>query len=349
MGIQPEASHHEEGPGQNEIDFHYSDALTAADHTSTFKWVVEMVASGNGLEADFSPKPLADHAGNGMHINLSLPKNPELQEAFLAGILDHICEMTVFFNPHKDSFLRLGEKKAPRFVSWSKENRSTLIRIPAVKGGQQRIELRSPDPMANPYLCYALLIYAGIDGIQKHRKAPQAIDVNLYTAQRSVTDLLQKLPTTHAEAWNRAAASDFYQTIYSCCISARISIRIRKGRRKSMPNYSILVVSKSEIPMQILKELLPKDQYNILFSSTIAQTQRLLIGRKIDLLIIDMPLKEESGLRFAQSIAQRSMSWSVIIDECDIISYIGSTHGRSRRFQSLPSPFHIKRSIKAFV
>ncbi|WP_075877831.1 glutamine synthetase family protein [Merdibacter massiliensis] len=209
MGIQPEASHHEEGPGQNEIDFHYSDALTAADHTSTFKWVVEMVASGNGLEADFSPKPLADHAGNGMHINLSLPKNPELQEAFLAGILDHICEMTVFFNPHKDSFLRLGEKKAPRFVSWSKENRSTLIRIPAVKGGQQRIELRSPDPMANPYLCYALLIYAGIDGIQKHRKAPQAIDVNLYTAQRSVTDLLQKLPTTHAEAWNRAAASDF--------------------------------------------------------------------------------------------------------------------------------------------
>lgn len=119
MGIQPEASHHEEGPGQNEIDFRYSDALSAADQTSTFKWVVEMTAMSNGLQADFTPKPLREEAGNGMHINMSLHDDQQdLQEAFMAGILEHIREMTLFLNPHKDSFLRLGEKKAPRYISW---------------------------------------------------------------------------------------------------------------------------------------------------------------------------------------------------------------------------------------
>lgn len=209
MGIHPEASHHEEGPGQNEIDFRYSDALTAADQTSTFKWVVEMVASGNGLEADFSPKPLPAHAGNGMHINISLEEGNDKQSAFLAGILNHICEMSVFLNPHKDSFLRLGEKKAPRYISWSKENRSTLVRIPAVKGDKQRLELRSPDPKANPYLCYALLIYAGIDGIQRQLPLSEEITVNLYTADPSITERLQMLPKDHKEAWNLAASSEF--------------------------------------------------------------------------------------------------------------------------------------------
>ena len=209
MGIQPEASHHEEGPGQNEIDFRYSDALTAADQTTTFKWVVEMVAAGNGLEADFTPKPLPKEAGNGMHINLSLRTDATLQSAFLAGILAHIPEMTLFLNPHADSFLRLGEKKAPRYISWSHENRSTLIRIPAVKGGRSRIELRSPDPMSNPYLCYALLIHAGMDGIRRNLQAGDPLDVNLYTAGSDITRTLQALPADRQAAWKCAASSEF--------------------------------------------------------------------------------------------------------------------------------------------
>ena len=214
MGIQPEASHHEEGPGQNEIDFRYSDALSAADQTSTFKWVVEMTAMSNGLQADFTPKPLREEAGNGMHINMSLHDDQQdLQEAFMAGILEHIREMTLFLNPHKDSFLRLGEKKAPRYISWSYENRSQLIRIPAVKGSRRRIELRSPDPTANPYLCYALLIYAGLDGIRRKLKAPKPLDVNLYTADDALLSSLQQLPLSHEEAWQAANSSLFIHSL----------------------------------------------------------------------------------------------------------------------------------------
>ncbi len=214
MGIQPEASHHEEGPGQNEIDFRYSDALSAADQTSTFKWVVEMTAMSNGLQADFTPKPLREEAGNGMHINMSLHDDQQdLQEAFMAGILEHIREMTLFLNPHKDSFLRLGEKKAPRYISWSYENRSQLIRIPAVKESRRRIELRSPDPTANPYLCYALLIYAGLDGIRRKLKAPKPLDVNLYTADDALLSSLQQLPLSHEEAWQAANSSLFIHSL----------------------------------------------------------------------------------------------------------------------------------------
>lgn len=102
-----------------------------------------------------------------MHINMSVTSDDgqDHQDAFMAGILAHIREITLFLNPHTDSYQRLGEMKAPRYISWSKENRSQLIRIPAMKNGRRRIELRSPDPCANPYLCYALLIHAGLDGI----------------------------------------------------------------------------------------------------------------------------------------------------------------------------------------
>ena len=168
-----------------------------------------MVAAGNGLEADFTPKPLPKEAGNGMHINLSLRTDATLQSAFLAGILAHIPEMTLFLNPHADSFLRLGEKKAPRYISWSHENRSTLIRIPAVKGGRSRIELRSPDPTANPYLCYALLIHAGMDGIRRNLQAGDPLDVNLYTAGSDITRTLQALPADRQAAWKCAASSEF--------------------------------------------------------------------------------------------------------------------------------------------
>ena len=131
----------------------------------------------------------------------------------MAGILEHIREMTLFLNPHKDSFLRLGEKKAPRYISWSYENRSQLIRIPAVKGSRRRIELRSPDPTANPYLCYALLIYAGLDGIRRKLKAPKPLDVNLYTADDALLSSLQQLPLSHEEAWQAANSSLFIHNL----------------------------------------------------------------------------------------------------------------------------------------
>lgn len=215
MGIQPEASHHEEGPGQNEIDFRYSDALSAADQTATFKWVVEMVAMGNGLHADFSPKPLSAEAGSGMHINMSVTSDDgrDLQDAFMAGILAHIREITLFLNPHTDSYQRLGEMKAPRYISWSKENRSQLIRIPAMKNGRRRIELRSPDPSANPYLCYALLIHAGLDGIRSQMEPPAPLDVNLFQAEASLTRQLDKLPQSHQEAWEMAERSEFVKRL----------------------------------------------------------------------------------------------------------------------------------------
>ena len=184
MGIQPEASHHEEGPGQNEIDFHYSDALTAADNTSTFKWVVKTAAMGNGLYADFSPKPIREQAGSGMHVNMSVCSDDgkDYTDEFMSGIMAHVREMTLFLNPCENSYERLGERKAPGYITWSPQNRSQLIRIPASGSGQKRIELRSPDPMANPYLAYALLIYAGMDGIEKKMPVPEPMNINLYKA-----------------------------------------------------------------------------------------------------------------------------------------------------------------------
>ncbi|MBP5464787.1 MAG: glutamine synthetase, partial [Treponema sp.] len=174
MGILPEASHHEEGPGQNEIDFHYADPLTTADNTATFKWIVRTKAVTNGLYADFSPKPLEGKPGNGMHINLSVKKagqttgvsdDEALLQYALAGILRHIEEITAYLNPVEDSYRRLGSAKAPAYISWGRENRSQLVRIPATKDSAS-LELRSPDAMANPYLAYALVIAAALDGIQ---------------------------------------------------------------------------------------------------------------------------------------------------------------------------------------
>lgn len=215
MGISPESSHHEEGPGQNEIDFRYSGALNAADNAITFKSVIHTVARRNGLFADFSPKPLLHESGNGMHINISLRSEGgrDYTDNFMAGILEHIVEMTAFLNPTEDSYKRLGEHKAPKYVTWSPENRSQLIRIPAEKGEYKRIELRSPDPCANPYIAYALLIYAGLDGIEKNLKPSEPLNVNLYTAGAEITDRLTNLPDTLAKARASAANSEFIKQI----------------------------------------------------------------------------------------------------------------------------------------
>lgn len=215
MGIRPESSHHEDGPGQNEIDFRYGDAMTAADNAITFSSVVRTVAMRNGLWADFSPKPLPKESGNGMHINLSLasPASQAAKDAFMAGLMEHICEITAFLNPTDGSYARLGEHKAPRYVTWSPENRSQLIRIPAAKGEYSRIELRSPDPAGNPYLSFALILAAGLDGIKRNLVAPAPTNVNLFTADASVTKGLTQLPRTRAEAAALARESAFVRSI----------------------------------------------------------------------------------------------------------------------------------------
>lgn len=226
MGIKPESSHHEEGPGQNEIDFRYSDAMTAADNAMNFMTVVKAAAQRNGIYADFSPKPLPGESGNGLHINMSVKTadGEDHTNAFMAGILAHIKEMTAFLNPTEDSYKRLGEKKAPKYITWSPENRSQLIRIPAAKGEYRRIELRSPDPTANPYIAYALLIMAGLDGIERELTAPEAVNINLYKADSSVTEPLDRLPASLDEAIAVAEGSDFVRGVIGMNITDFLGI-----------------------------------------------------------------------------------------------------------------------------
>lgn len=211
MGIRPESSHHEEGPGQNEIDFRYSDPLTAADNAMTFQTVVKTVARRNGLFADFSAKPLEDKPGNGFHINMSVRPNESSENLcfMIAGVLEKIRDMTVFLNPTENSYKRFGQSKAPRYISWSSENRSQLVRIPAAVGEYRRAELRSPDPTANPYLSLALMIYAGLYGLKNKLELPDAANINLYKADASALKSYAQIPHSLKDACTVAATSDF--------------------------------------------------------------------------------------------------------------------------------------------
>ena len=199
MGLTPERSHHERGPGQNEIDFHYGSPLKAADQMTTFKMVVSTIADRYGLEADFSPLPLQDQPGNGYHINLyavDREGNDVIRYA-AAGIINRIREITVFLNPTNESYSRLGRNCAPDRINWSSTGESELIYIETFKG-RTRAELRSPDASGNPYLVYALLIYAGLEGIGQ--KMELSDDVNL----KSVL-----LPGSLREAAEFARESEF--------------------------------------------------------------------------------------------------------------------------------------------
>jgi len=212
MGITPEASHHEEGPGQNEIDFHYADALTASDNVATFKWIVSTKAAANGLYADFSPKPIKDKSGNGMHINLSCGKNEELLPYVLGGIYNRIEEITYFLNPTENSYERLGSSKAPKYLSWGKENRSALIRVPASKKGH-RLEIRSPDPKCNTYIALTLLIEAAIEGIKNKATAPSPTEENLFDEKTASSLGLKTLPRSLEEAKEIAKKSEFVKRV----------------------------------------------------------------------------------------------------------------------------------------
>ena len=213
MGIVPESSHHEAGPGQNEVDFRYSDPLTAAEDALTLRAVIKTIAMRNGLYADFSPKPLEEHSGNGMHINIMVHAmdGEDKLRAFMAGILRHIEEITFFLNPTEESYRRFGEKKAPIYITWSSENRNQLIMIPECSKDRRHLKLRSPDSGSNPYIAYALLIYAGLDGVLNEMDPGEPTNLDL--ADSSSHTGLKKLPLSLDAARDKALNSTFVRGI----------------------------------------------------------------------------------------------------------------------------------------
>ncbi|MFC0214715.1 type I glutamate--ammonia ligase [Paenibacillus chartarius] len=195
MGFEIEASHHEVAPGQHEIDFKYESAITAADQIQTFKLVVKTIARQHGLHATFMPKPLFGMNGSGMHCHQSLftgNENAFYDESdklglsatarqYMAGILRHARALAAITNPTVNSYKRLVPGyEAPCYVAWSASNRSPMIRIPASRGLSTRIEVRNPDPAANPYLALAVMLAAGLDGIRNKMQLPPPTDRNIY-------------------------------------------------------------------------------------------------------------------------------------------------------------------------
>lgn len=217
MGFLVETSHHEVGNGQQEIDFGHTDALTAADNIMTFKLAVKAIAKQNGLYATFLPKPKDGESGSGMHINMSLMKDGEnvfydrtnknkngMSDTamwFMAGILKHISGITLLCNPIVNSYKRLIEGyEAPVYITWSEHNRSPLIRIPDMRGMATRLELRSPDTAANPYLLLAACLKAGLDGIRNHMEPPGETIRNVFLMSDEEKAALRKLPSNMEHA-----------------------------------------------------------------------------------------------------------------------------------------------------
>ncbi|WP_339284451.1 type I glutamate--ammonia ligase [Oceanobacillus sp. FSL K6-3682] len=220
MGFEIEASHHEVAPGQHEIDFKYSDALKHADDIQTFKLVVKTIARKHNLHATFMPKPLFGVNGSGMHTNMSLFKGKEnvffdesaelqlskIAYQFTAGILDHATNFTAVTNPTVNSYKRLVPGyEAPCYVAWSASNRSPLVRVPSSRGLSTRIEVRSVDPSANPYMALTVLLAAGLDGIKRELKIPESVDRNIYVMNKKEREEngVKDLPATLKEAMSK--------------------------------------------------------------------------------------------------------------------------------------------------
>ncbi|GEQ34119.1 type I glutamate--ammonia ligase [Marinilactibacillus psychrotolerans] len=217
LGFEIEASHHEVAPGQHEIDWKYADAIEACDNIQTFKLIVKTVARKHGLHATFMPKPVADINGSGMHFNMSLfteegnafydaSDEQQLSRSayqFIAGILDHAQAYTAICNPTINSYKRLTPGfEAPVYVAWSGTNRTPLVRVPASRGMSTRVELRSIDPSANPYLALSVLLKAGMKGISEAKTAPNPVNQNIYNMdqiERSANNI-ESLPRSLYEA-----------------------------------------------------------------------------------------------------------------------------------------------------
>ena len=218
LGFEVESSHHEGAPGQHEVDFHYEEALKTADNVMTFKLTVKSIARRHGLHATFMPKPVKGIAGSGMHINMSLDdadgKNAFADDGdenglsmtayqFIAGIMHHAAAMTALTNPIVNSYKRLiPGYEAPVYITWARNNRSPLIRVPVTRDGNVRIEMRSPDASANPYLALAVCLEAGLDGIRNKMTPPPKFEVNLFAMQEHEVAIrgIERLPENLGDA-----------------------------------------------------------------------------------------------------------------------------------------------------
>lgn len=254
MGFEVEASHHEVAPGQHEIDFKYSDALSSADAILTFKLVVKTIAQRHGLHATFMPKPIFGISGSGMHTNLSLFKNGHnafydendslglSQEAywFIGGLIKNIRTITAITNPLVNSYKRLVPGyEAPVYVAWSAKNRSPLIRIPAARGEATRIELRNPDPSCNPYLALAAILGAGLDGIENKIEPPAPVNKNIYEMdlEQRTKDGITSLPANLEEAINEMKNSKLVRDI----LGEHVFNKYIEAKTKEWQCYSMMV------------------------------------------------------------------------------------------------------------
>lgn len=238
MGLAIEGSHHEVSPAQHEIDIKHDDALRTADNIMTFKLVARTIAKRHGLHATFMPKPKFGVDGSGMHVNISMKKlgknifdDPSgklglSKEAyhFIAGIMKHAEAITVITNPLVNSYKRLVPNfEAPIYIAWSANNRSPLIRIPAVRGADTRLELRFPDPSANPYLALAVCLAAGLDGIKNQLTPPDSIDRNVFELSAEERQKLgvRSLPANLNEAICELEKSEFVRDVLGEHISKK--------------------------------------------------------------------------------------------------------------------------------
>lgn len=252
MGFEIEASHHEVAPAQHEIDIKYDEALSAADNIMTFKLVVKTIAKRHGLHATFMPKPKHGINGSGMHLNVSMhdkdgvnvfqdvnDKNGLSKEAyyFIGGIMQHMKAICFITNPIVNSYKRLiPGYEAPVYIAWSEKNRTPLIRIPSTRGGSTRVELRNPDPSANPYLALAVCLAAGIDGIKNKIKPHASVDCNLFemTEEESIERGIEKLPGSLREAAAEFEKDAFIQNV----LGEDLSRKYLKAKRKEYAQYS---------------------------------------------------------------------------------------------------------------
>ena len=255
MGFEIEASHHEVAPAQHEIDFKYDEALKTADNIQTFKMTVKTIAKRHGLYATFMPKPKFGISGSGMHINMSLAteegKNIFADENgkiglsddayhFIAGIMKHARGMSAITNPLVNSYKRLVPGyEAPVYIAWSAKNRSPLIRIPASRGNGTRVELRNPDPTANPYLALALCLAAGLDGIKNKIEVPESVDCNIYemTPGERRAAGIENMPADLKEAVDCLVADEFLCSV----LGEHITTKYVEAKMKEWENYTTRV------------------------------------------------------------------------------------------------------------
>ena len=255
MGFEIEASHHEGAEGQHEINFKYSDAVTAADNTITYKWAVRSIASEFGLHATFMPKPIFGINGSGMHTNQSLfnldganafydEKGPlqlsEIAYKYIAGILKNARGFAAVTNPLVNSYKRLVTGyEAPVYVAWSASNRSALVRIPSSRGLSTRTEVRCPDPACNPYLAFAMMLASGLDGIRNNLTLPPSTDVDIYemtTAEKTAAGIAS-LPANLYEAVQELKASPIAKET----LGSHIFAKYIEGKEKEWDNYRLAV------------------------------------------------------------------------------------------------------------